>query len=127
MGQCVHHIPGRLRVKSPRLKRNEAEAARARALLAGLEGVMAAEVNTVTGSLLIGYDPLRSNADRLVRVLAEHGIVRDVSPPMPSAEPPDRISRVAEDATGALGKLVVGMLVEKLVERSALALVAAVL
>lgn len=53
MSRYIHHVPGRLRVKSTGLKRNEAEAARIVAHMQHLHGVASAEVNTVTGSLLI--------------------------------------------------------------------------
>jgi hypothetical protein len=127
MSHYVHHVPGRLRVKAPTLKRNPARAAGACAAITALYGVSSAEANPVTGSLLVTYDPIRIDPRGVLDRLAEDGVIgRDVEIPAPSQVSID-VGRLAADATGNLGNALVGVLVEKLVERSAVALVAAVL
>lgn len=127
MSHYVHHVPGRLRVKAPALKRNPARAAGVCAAVTAVPGVSSAEANPVTGSLLIAYDPLRVDPRRVLDRLAEDGLIgRDVAIPEPAQLNID-VGRLAADATGNLGNALVGVLVEKLVERSAVALVAAVL
>jgi hypothetical protein len=127
MSHYVHHVPGRLRVRSPGLKRNEVQAAWVRSLVHGLDGVARGEVSTVTGSVLISYDPQRTDAGRLLAELGRHGVVPEGVAAESGASPGDYVSRVAQGAGETLGKVVMGMVVEKLVERSAVALVAAVL
>lgn len=53
----VHHVRGRLRVKDARLKRNEQQARMVEKLLLQQSGIRSAEVNVLTGSLLVYYDP----------------------------------------------------------------------
>jgi hypothetical protein len=127
MGYYVHHVPGRLRVKAPALKRNPALAARTCSRVTAVEGVSGADANPVTGSLIVTYDPLRVDPRVLLQRLAEDGVIRrNVGLPEPDQAGLD-VGRLAAGATGNLGNALVGVLVEKLVERSALALVAAVL
>jgi hypothetical protein len=127
MSHYVHHVPGRLRVKTPALKRSPARAERVCAAVTALQGVSSAEANPVTGSLVVTYDPLRADPRGVLARLADEGVIgRDVGLPGPTQVNID-VGRLAADATGNLGNALVGVLVEKLVERSAVALVAAVL
>jgi copper chaperone CopZ len=50
-------IPGRVRAKLEALKRNDELAGTAKDALAAIEGVRSVEINTVTGSALVEYDP----------------------------------------------------------------------
>ena len=52
----IHHVPGRLRLKALELKRNPELARRAEVTLRRQRGVRSAEVNGLTGSLLVYYD-----------------------------------------------------------------------
>jgi allophanate hydrolase subunit 1 len=119
MSRYIHHVPGRLRVKSPGLKRNEPEAARAVARMQQVHGVVCAEANTVTGSLLIHYDTQRVAAQTLLDTLRSLGHVH-----------PEQADGVHYQGPGLGQKLsdaVVNKLVETVLERSATALVAALL
>jgi hypothetical protein len=73
MSDYVHSIPGRLRVKSAVIKKNPGEAKRAQRLLKSIRGVQSSEVNVLTGSVLILYDPTRLSADVLLQRLASAG------------------------------------------------------
>lgn len=119
MSHYIHHVPGRLRVKSPRLKRNEREAAQTRACLDQLHGVHAAEVNTLTGSILIHYDPQRLAAQTLLNTLRGLGHVH--------AEQGHALHYQGPGLEQRLSDTVVNKLVETVLERSATALVAAIL
>jgi hypothetical protein len=68
----VHHLPGRLRVRLPRAQRTAQLLQQLRGFVEGLGGVRQVEINPVTGSLLVYYEPeseeqihglLRSQAD----------------------------------------------------------------
>jgi hypothetical protein len=128
MAHYVHHIPGRLRIKSAWLKRNEARAQRVRDLLGAIEGVNSAQANTVTGSLLISYDPDSTSPDALLQILKGAGCCAG-SLVLPNRETSvaDRVVDSLSGTGDAFGKAVVGVLVEKMVERSAVALIGAVL
>jgi hypothetical protein len=119
MSHYIHHLPGRLRVKSPRLKRNESEAARTVAHMQHLHGVRSAEVNTVTGSLLIHYDTNLVAAQTLLNTLRGLGHLH-----------PEQGHGVHYQGPGLgqrLSDTVVNKLLETVLERSATALVAAIL
>jgi hypothetical protein len=64
MSFYLHEVPGRLRIKTPDLKRNPGKARILQRRLNALAGVVSASVNAVTGSLLVHYDPeiVRSEA-----------------------------------------------------------------
>ncbi|MGD2075138.1 MAG: heavy-metal-associated domain-containing protein [Gammaproteobacteria bacterium] len=128
MARYVHHVPGRLRIKSDCLKRNEARAGEVRKLLRDHEGVVSVLTNTVTGSLLIGYDPGQVQPDQLIQALKRAGCCAD-STRLPDTAAPwaHRLSSSLAGAGQTAGKAVVGVLVEKMVERSAIALIGAVL
>lgn len=121
MSHYVHHLPGRLRVKSQTLRRNEHEAAQVREYLDGLHGVTSAEVNTVTGSLLIKYDASLVGAQTLLNSLRGQGIIKS-HPPLQS-----EINVGRPDLGQKISDTVVNKLVETMVERSAAALIAAIL
>jgi hypothetical protein len=55
--QIVHYLPGRVRVKLPRLKGSASLAAEVERTLAALEGVCHVETSTTTGSVLVLYEP----------------------------------------------------------------------
>ena len=73
MTHHVHYVPGRLRIRIPRLKRNAEEARILTKALSRVSGVRSVEVNLLTGSLLVHYDPCVSNA---AAVLSAVGIER---------------------------------------------------
>ena len=53
----AHHVPGRLRFRIPDAKGNPERLEQARTALAILEGVRSVDVNPLTGSVVIEYDP----------------------------------------------------------------------
>ena len=55
--QIVHLLPGRVRVKFPRLKGNAALASEVQHTLATIDGIHHVEVSSTTGSVLVLYDP----------------------------------------------------------------------
>lgn len=120
MSHYIHNLPGRLRVKSPTLKRNEGPARQAKDHIDRVHGVLASEVNPVTGSLLIRYDANLVNAQTLLDSLRDLGHV-----PQHHAAP--AAYGAATDAAQRLSDTVVNKLVETLIERSATALIAAVI
>ena len=54
--RCVHHIPGRLRLKGPSLRGDAATLDVMRRSLLATEGVTAVAPSVITGSILVNYD-----------------------------------------------------------------------
>ena len=143
MSHYIHHVPGRLRVKTPILKRNEAEAARLRDLLAEFKGVLAHEVKTLTGSATIYYDTARIEPHTILAIFKEQGLTGDstalvpskpraLSPVAPSAPTTwglskNTLPRLGYNLGEALGKMIFGLVLEKIAERSAIALIKVIL
>lgn len=119
MSPYIHHIPGRLRVKSPGLKRNERAAAQTRAHIDQLHGIHSTEINPITGSILIHYDTRQVAAQTLLDTLRSLGHLH-----------PEQGHALPYQGPGLGQKLsdtVVNKLLETVLERSATALVAAIL
>ena len=57
MVRHLHHVPGRLRVRLASLKRNAPEAAPLHAELLSIQGVNSVSVSSITGSVIIQYNP----------------------------------------------------------------------
>src|SRR5262245_45591494 len=55
--QIVHFLPGRVRVKLPRLKGNTCLAGEVERTLTALQGIRHVETSTTTGSVLVLYEP----------------------------------------------------------------------
>jgi hypothetical protein len=133
MSHYIHHIPGRLRVRSPLLKGNEREAACLQQALAGLEGVLKHEVKTITGSILVTYDTALTEADTILAFLEEHGYLnRAVALKQWHAIPSRRrynpvLAELGSSVGKAFGKAIISFAAEKLAERSAVALISAIL
>jgi cell division FtsZ-interacting protein ZapD len=132
MNHYIHHVPGRMRVKSPLIKGNEKEAARLRNLLVGVEGVLSHEVKSITGSILISYDTALTQAPQILAFLEEHNYLKLTGTlrqrnyiPAPQRSHPLR--ELGSSMGKAFGKAVVNIAVEKLAERSAMALISAIL
>jgi hypothetical protein len=117
MHHSIHHVPGRLRVRSAVFRCQPGTVDSAQAQLRTLDGVEQIRFNRAAGSLVIHYDPARLNHHRLLEMLKETGR--------------DNLSTAGEaviSKAGALfGKAFVGAVVNKAVERSALRLVSVLL
>jgi hypothetical protein len=126
MSHYVHHVPGRIRIKTPHLKRNRSRAAEVQALLDAHEGIISREINILTGSVVIGYDKEITSAEQIMAAMKDnHHLANEA-----------RINKVASNGKTAhtvstvgdnLAKVVVGFVVEKALERSATALIGALL
>jgi hypothetical protein len=127
MNPNFHHVPGRLRVRVASLKRNDSAARATERWLSGIEGITAGRVNDVTGSVTITYEPQLIALPQLLELLAERGHVptgltdggADRFPGLQAVE------ASASRAGQALATATLSFVVEKVIERSALALIGA--
>jgi hypothetical protein len=127
MTAYIHHVPGRLRVRSAQIKGNPHRAAAVQRTLLQTAGLLSAEVSTTTGSVVIHYDPHRVDSDTLL------GALKDAGCAAPDANLNASTGRMESTAAnelypwGLIGKAVAGVVLEKLVEHSATALIGAII
>jgi copper chaperone CopZ len=68
--RVVHILPGRVRLRFRSLKDRPAVAAALESHLGAVEGISRVEVNPLTGSLLVHYDPRRLRSPELLHALS---------------------------------------------------------
>jgi len=73
MTYYIHDVPGRLRIRSPRVKKNEDTANKLENLLRQMAGVNNIDINLLTGSCLVKYDPATASRDDIVSVFTDEG------------------------------------------------------
>lgn len=126
MSHYVHHVPGRIRIKTPHLKRNSSRAAEVQALLDTHEGIVSREINILTGSVVIGYDKEITSADHILAAMKDnHHLASEAGINKTAGN--GRTARTVSTVGDNLAKVVVGFVVEKALERSATALIGAIL
>ncbi len=69
----LHHVPGRLRIRTPMVKNNREAAAELESLLRTRRGVSDVAINLTTGSCLVNYDPSVAERDDIIAVLSGKG------------------------------------------------------
>jgi hypothetical protein len=123
--QCIHHIPGRLRVRVAGIKGDAQGASRLGCLLREVDGVTSVAANPLTGSVLVHYDPATLCMSALM--------ARIPASEKPSRHGPTVRKRAVEPKT--LGQEVIRRIaaaaakqvLEAAVERAVVALIAAIL
>ncbi|HAM49275.1 MAG TPA: hypothetical protein DCP92_00725 [Nitrospiraceae bacterium] len=119
MSYYMHSVPGRLRVKSPAVKRNDDAAGEIRKTLSTMNGIATVDINVVTGSILINYNPKTIHYNDIVSLLERKGYF-DTSRALTNDQ---FIHRAASQAGNIVGKAIFGTFVEKALEGSALSLI----
>jgi len=72
MTYYLHSVPGRLRVKIPSVKGQPQKAQAVQSLLRGMEGIESISISTVTGSVVVRYDPALLHSDPILSLLKQH-------------------------------------------------------
>jgi hypothetical protein len=130
MGHYLHHVPGRLRVKTRTLKDGGERAIEARQLLENLAGVEAIELNQVTGSMLVRYDEARITSSQILGLLVAKDVInllpKPKRPGVPDRPPGDRRGQIVENVTDGLTKFLTDFIIEKVLQRAAVALIGAI-
>jgi Zn-dependent membrane protease YugP len=117
MSHYIHHVPGRLRIRSNSFRCDPVSARLAEGELRATEGVREVRVNSRAGSITVHYDPMNLTQAQILERLEQVGCLGSTIRADPGA------SRVHE----AFGKALVGAVMQKAVERSALRLVSVLL
>lgn len=100
MGRSVSHIPGRIRFRIPDLRGSKTLACALQRGLEMREGVRCVEVRRASGSIIVHYDPRRTDVDALIAFL--HGGEMDAQPEpraewFEGAEPGDPSGNLQDD------------------------------
>jgi copper chaperone CopZ len=123
MSYYMHNVPGRLRIKSPAIKKNENVAGELKKALSTMNGIATVDINLTTGSLLVNYNPKMASHKDIISILQRKGYF-DTS----KATSNDQyIHSAAAKAGNFVGKAVFGVVVEKALEGSALSLLSVLL
>jgi copper chaperone CopZ len=119
MSYYIHNVPGRLRVKTPVVKRNNKAADEIRKTLSTVNGIATVDINLTTGSILINYNPKMVHQSDIISALQRNGYF-DTSKAITNDQ---YIQRAASQAGNIVGKAIFGTFVEKALEGSALSLI----
>ena len=82
----VHHIPGRLRVRVRHAKHDPRMLEDLRNFVSGLSGVRSVEINPVTGSMLVHYEP---ESQEEIQALLQAAQQAQAQPPVEDEQPPE--------------------------------------
>jgi cation transport ATPase len=119
MSYYMHNVPGRLRVKSPLLKRNNDAGNELKKALSTIQGVAAVDFNPTTGSLLINYNHRVTKHEDIISLLERKGYFDRTR----AVTNESAIHAAAEKTGRVVGKAVLGIAIDKALEGSALSLI----
>ncbi|MCL4490947.1 MAG: cation transporter [Nitrospirae bacterium] len=123
MSYYIHNVPGRLRMKSPAIKKNEQVAGDLKKILSTMNGIATVDINLTTGSLLVNYNPKAVDHRDIVGILQRKGYFDTEK----AATNDQYIHSAVSKAGHMVSKAVFGAVVEKAFEGSALSLLAVLL
>ncbi|MBK5932194.1 HMA2 domain-containing protein [Halochromatium salexigens] len=109
MSQYIHHIPGRIRVRSKAFRCYGERASNAQAKLMAMDGVRAVQINQRASSIVVQYDPELLSRVELFAALEDLGCMAAVR----------RDETHANKLGETFGKALVGAMMQKVVEQSA--------
>jgi hypothetical protein len=107
--EIVHHVPGRLRLRSAAMKGNALTSENVRQQLAEIEGVISVAANPHTGSFLLKYHPPVVPRGNVAEVLASRGFIAQ-----PAEEGTASASGLRDELLDALKSWVAKALAERL-------------
>src|SRR4030065_1195459 len=120
MSYYIHNVPGRLRIKTPLIKKNQSIAEDVKNLLRPIIGISSTSFNLITGSIVINYDPKVITSKEIVSTLNYAGYF-DLSKAVTNDE-------YIKTAAASMGQVVVktlfGTFIESALEGSALSFIA---
>lgn len=123
MSYYIHNVPGRIRIKSPAIKKNKNVADELKKILSTMNGIATVDINLTTGSLLVNYNAKMASEKEIIGVLQRKGYF-DTS----KAETNDEyIHGAARKAGNIVGRAVLGAFVQEALQGSAFAFLAILL
>lgn len=127
MNCYLHHVPGRIRVKTPALKGLPLKANQLEGKLLSLPGVHSAGVNALTGSALVNYDEGIIKAGTIVDLVGTECGVDLSTAAHTETYMDERLSHTGSKIGEKVGKAILGIVIGQVFEGSPLALLAAVI
>jgi hypothetical protein len=125
MNCYLHHVPGRIRIKTPYIKGRPVLTQEIEEKLRVLPGIEMVGTNALTGSILVHYNECAINAGVITDLVGrETGI--DLSAAVhPDQYVDEALSKTGQEVGKRIGKAVLGIVIGQLLEGSPLALLAA--
>jgi hypothetical protein len=120
MTYYLHQVPGRIRIRIPAIRHNRSKAAEVKNLF-NFDGIEKVEVNHLTGSVVVMFNPEKLNAQFLLDALSEKGYF-DKGRAITCDQ---YINRTTSAAGAKAGRLFFGWAVGKALEANGLSLLAA--
>ena len=117
MSHYIHHVPGRLRVRTQSLRCQPSRVEAAARRLSELDGVGPVAINARAGSITVHYDPAQRTQGELLDLIEELGCIGARRTTAPHG------GQVAN----LFGKALVGALAQTVAQRSVQTLVGALL
>lgn len=114
----AHDIPGRLRIKFERFINNPYQLNKIKGLLS-INGVYKININTVTGSVVVFYDPLSASSPYLISLLNTNGY------PVDSQKDNKKRVETHEKIAATIGKATFSWIAGRILEANGLSLIAA--
>jgi hypothetical protein len=118
----LHHLPGRLRVRTPILKRNPQKAVEVQTFLENTRGVKFVKLNPVTGSVMILYTPSEIPGSALIESMTDAGYVR----PDLALAAERNLDEAMSRAGRVLARAAAGVVLDQLLADSPLGLIAVI-
>jgi copper chaperone CopZ len=115
MSLYIHHVPGRIRVRTKAFRCRSEKAQAAERQLKAMAGVRQVRVNPHAGSITVHYDTAELEQSDLLTALEQLGCLQTAG----------RSDEVARRMGEMFGRALVGAVVQKAVEQSARTLVGA--
>jgi predicted DsbA family dithiol-disulfide isomerase len=123
MSHYIHHTPGRLRIKTPHVKRNLRRAEAVKNTLWPLRGIHSISISTLTGSVVVHYDLTSANSEEILQALKRACYFDETK-----AVTHDEVIHAAASNVGLfLSKTVCGAVLETTLEESALSMISALI
>lgn len=121
MEYYVHHVPGRLRVKIPELKKRPGRIQKVKEALLLYGGIEKIQHKRATGSVVIRYDPDMLEARRILDALSSHQMFDENR--VVSQQQKER--RTGEKAGQAVGRFVLSWALGRILSANGLSFLAA--
>ncbi len=118
MSHYFHHVPGRIRIRSRRLRADETQTESLVARLVETDGVQEVKVNQRNGSIIILYDRSEATGIQIIGMLAAEGFVPNGQVTQQQSSPSSEGS-----LAGAFSRAIVGAVAQQTVTRSLTTLV----
>ncbi len=123
MSHYVHSVPGRMRVKIPAIQGRSTRAERLQELLVPHLGIEQVRTNTLTGSVVVRYDPDLIGDDEILNILRYGRYVDDARLVACDAHRVESTRRAGQ----AIGRAAVNWVLGRALEASGLGFLAALI